>query len=323
MATKGDTIFELRMKLDALAQAMAELRKIGEATLPRLAAFAGVPPPTLKSIVSSGRMSERRAQSLLTKCGVPHSDPSWIDRRYTDDDRRRGGSNYKGFDTAANFRKHVRRSLGLEVETRRTLKPLQPKSLDSHIAALALSGSGQGAADDQALLVFLEIDMSPSYESEFAFGFKKVRIRIQLKEDTSLAIGARLGEGRVVHLSPAEAHLSPPESHPRPAELVARGTAYEPIWELSVAQEVLRTRYVTTDDPFFQLLSGEIGEEFDVELSAQLRDGSLSHADGTPIEQGAREAIIAILMAKRICEDPNHGWLLLGKQRLRIVRWER
>jgi hypothetical protein len=182
--------------------------------------------------------------------------------------------------------------------------------LDSHIASISLSDAGQGAVGDQPIVALLQVDLSPSFDpSGYSYGFKRVRIRLLLEADVGLEIRERLGRSAPVQLAAAR--------------LTARGTDTDPIWELTVDTGILNGEFSTKEQHLFRLINGHIGMEFDVELSAQLYDGSLARSDGTSPKRRVREVIIERLLAKRIGSAPNaHGWLELGKQKLRIVRLE-
>jgi len=306
MALRGLFIHQLARKIDVLTEAMAELGKIAKASRPLLANCARIPPKTLQSAVSSERVSEEVQDKLATFCEVDLLHSSWLDPEEPELARREAG--YAGTDTADNFRRHVRMSLGLRVDPRRLLREVHARMLDSHIASIAVSDAGQAVVVDQPIEVFLQVDLSPIYDPS-GCGFRKVRIRFVPDTPGNLRIGDRLGLNEPVLLGKAL--------------LRARGTQSNPIWELAVDGGILDGECSTKDGCLCHLFEGQIGTEFNVELSAQLYDGTLLRSDGTAPEPRTRQVIIAKLLAKKMGnEADDHGWLMLGVQKLRIVKSE-
>jgi hypothetical protein len=312
MAAKGEFVYQLPRKIDVLAEAMAELEKIEKASRPALAENAGIQYRTLQSAISSERVTTEVRDKLAAFCEIDLDHPTWIDKEQSSDARRAGGSRYEGADTADNFRSYVRTTIGLRADPERLLKVTHSQMLNSHIATISVSDAGQAVVGNEPIAMFLQIDLSPSYDpSGYGYGFKKVRIRV-LMENAAFEIRDRLGREGRVQLSKAW--------------LTARGTDNDPFWELAVDDGIpgiLSGECSTTEQHLCRLFNGQIGAEFRVELSAQLYDGSLTRIDGVKPEPRVREAIVERLLAKRIGDNDkpiDHGWLTLGMQTLRIVK---
>jgi hypothetical protein len=301
----GERIYQLDKKIDALVETMGDLEKINPRSRTNLAHFARIDPALLERICTTGTIPPSVATVLGECCRFDIDDCAWNDRLVAPEQK--GPPNYQGRDTALAFRRYLRSLCKLELQPALLLKSLSIETLDPNLASFALSDLGQETQFDQSLCVFLQLDMTPGWApSGYAYAFRKVRIRLIVDDDGGVDIRKRLGYPTAINIANAI--------------LQARGTVYEPFWELFIDDGVLEGEYSTRDQHLFEILRASQGLGFAAELSFQLFDGSLLRADNKPLVSRAKETIIERLMAKRITTDtPDQGWLVLGRQILQIA----
>lgn len=186
-------IHALLPKLKAMAEVLDELGNISDASLKKLAAHAQINYNTLKSSWLSGRLSKTNEVRLANTLEFDLDHSAWIDTSV--DARRRSeaeGHNYPGADTAANFRHMLRRIHDLPTENFVRLESQRPELLDSNLAILDMSDSGQQTASNEALELFFSLVLEPGYhESGLSYGFCRVRLRFRFTDRSRAKLNKR------------------------------------------------------------------------------------------------------------------------------------
>lgn len=302
-------IHALPAKLRVMAEVLHEKRSIKRPSLKELAAHVKINYNTLKSSRSDGRLSKAIELKLAGCFSFDSEDSAWIDTRV--DARRRSlaeGHDYPGRDTVANFRYMLRALHSLPTDQFVRLESQRPELLDSNLAVLDMSDSGQHTVSNEALELFFSIILEPGYhESGLSFGFCRARLRFLFREGSQAKLNRRLGDKDEIEIANAK--------------LSARGGVHGPEWFLAIPDAVLQGEYVNSGAALCQLSGCQVGELFHAELSVRLMDGSLRSSCGGELPYDTKRIIIEQLFAERLRENSDtQGWLTFGRQALRIVR---
>jgi hypothetical protein len=293
-------------KLRAMAEVLHETQKIDRASLRSLAEYARINYETLKTARREGRLSGLNEAKLAKAAGFSPKDSIWLDTSVAPSRRSQAeGMDYPGKDTVSEFRHMLRSAHGVPVGHFIRLASHRPELLDSNLAVLDVSDSGQQTDSGQAIQLFLSAILEPGYhESGLSFGFCRVRFRLVFEPDSRAQLNNRLGEVNIVN-----------------AILSVRGGSHLPEWLLAVSDGVLQGEYLTKD-PLCEIRGFALGEAFNAELSVRPTDGTLRAAPcGGELPSKEKKVIIEQLFAERLKDNmDSQGWLALGIQRLRIVR---
>lgn len=300
-------VYKLQRKLELCAETLSEVGLLKSAKLDHLAAYIGVPLPTIRSACAIGKISEAVEEKLCDKCDFPNNNQYWIDTTQTDDERRLAKDTYSGRDTPFNFRKFIRHTWRLPVASGLILKGTQRSLADELFASFAIVSTGQQISTDGVIIAFLEIDINlMRYEDErnyvVFYGFNRMIFQIVLQDDIKLT--SRLG-------------LNSPEAVSN-GLLRARGTSQDPYWELSVNNGVLDGDY-STKSPIFEINDARENCALKAFLKVHLHDGSLRRKDAQPFQSVAKQRVAELLMSRCIGKHKN-GYITIGIQKLAVVK---
>ena len=302
-------IHALPAKLKAMAEVLYEKGRVARPSLKELAAYANIHYEALKSSRTKGRLSRTNETKLATALGFDVDNSAWLDTSVAPSRRSRAeGHDYPGRDSSDEFRYMLRSAHDLPAGHFIRVESQRPSLLDSNLAILGLSDSGQQTASYQALQLFFSIILEPGYhESGLSFGFCRVRLRFVFEGGSRVQLISRLGADAEIEIANAK--------------LSVRGGPHLPEWYLAIPDGVLQGEYVNRADALCELAGTKIGESFFAELSVRLMDGMLRAPCGAQLPGDVKKIIIKQLFAQRLEENADsQGWLTLGRQELRIVR---
>lgn len=312
MATRGTQFHALEPKLWIIAETICELGETRRGSRRELARFAGINYDRLKAAWRLGRLSADLQEKLARAGGFDGSDPTWIDPDVSPKDRSKPDDvHYPGRDTAERFRAMIRHRRGLQGAETIRIANHRPRLIDSNIATFTVEDSGQGAGLNRSAQMFFTIVLEPGYHpSGFAYGFRRVRLRLRFSEKSRMRLTNRLAYGKYVEINRAI--------------LTVRGDEHNSEWFLEVQDAILEGEFATRDNPLCDLIGLALGEEFEAELSVRLLDGTLKSLNGEALPDPQKRRIIELLSAKKLPDSvDSHGWLSLGLQKLCIVRADR
>lgn len=284
---------------------MVEAGQMDKSTQQSFADFLGIPISTLKSARSKWLISRNLQLLLAVKCKVDIKDPSWNDPSVDRALKCKANYNYPGKDTPQHFKDTFLAKWKLLPARVHRLNGKHPKTLDVTMVSFSISDLGRITQVGQNLSVFLQLDITPARSNNgYVYGFTKANIRLFLDNDTSLEVMQIAGKSNKKNISGAY--------------LKAYGNRFQPFWVIEAMNGVLNGGYSITNDPLFQLTNHEPGHTFDAALTVYPYDASLKRADGKPLPSRTKQAIIEILMRKKIGDLDFTGGLKLSVQELRI-----
>ncbi len=307
MATRGTEIFGLEQKIRIIAEVLHKLGRLKSPSRREFATSAGIDYDRLKAAWRGERLSTNLENQIAKTAEFDVSDPTWIDSDISLTARSASnGRSCARRDMPDNFRDMLRRRHSL-VENVQIVAD-HPKLLDSNLLIFSVAGSGQGSVIDRPAPLFFSIVVEPGYSPPgLIYGFRRVRPRLILREETPIRIKDRLGAGSPVEIGGAL--------------LSVRGDEHHSEWHLSNDTTMLRGDFVTTDNPFCSLVKFAIDDEFEAEVSVRPLDGALVGPDGTELSNKAKQRVIELLQSKKLqAAYDSQGWISLGLQRLRIAR---
>jgi hypothetical protein len=311
MASRGTELHALEQKIRIIAETLYELGIIKNPSRREFAHVAGINYDALKAAWSSGRLSPELQEKIAQVGGFDQTDPCWNDPSVQPNKRSMSDSaDYPGRDTVANFRHMVRRRHALVPEIIK-VKDERPRLLDSNLMTFAVGDLGQGGALDQPASLFFTVVLEPGYHpSGFTYGFRRIRLRLNFEEKSSIRMKDRLACGSAVEIAGAI--------------LTTRGDEHHSEWFLEVETSMLQGEFASKDSALCNLTGFFVGEQFEADVSVRLLDGTLVGQEGVELGSINKKRIIEILSAKKLPNVPgSQGWLSLGVQKLTIVRGDR
>lgn len=313
MRHRNVPIYQLERKVTAMTEVLFQSGQIATQGRSALAEFAGVNIKTLNSSIAVGGATKEVQEKLARACNFATESRSWIDTTLSDDERRKPREPYPGLDAAENFHQHLRVQNGLDTRSPTQLFGDRPNVKAPDLASFALSDFGQSTPPGEAVLIFLEVDLTPGLDEwDYEYGFSRIRIRPKFPSEPSIEIKERLG-----HQDPCQIGN---------AKLEGKGTEYHPYWEISTISDngVLEGDYSTRDGPLFKLKVPGVPYHFSAELRVRLRDGTLRAKGEKPLPKRNKRLIIQRLIALMLEDELDvSGWQTLGSQSLTIRRLDR
>jgi hypothetical protein len=309
MPIKTEPIYKFREKVGVIVETLADAGDIADATLDELCRRGSISLSTLKSALSAYGVTLSLQERLSNVGKFSRSDITWIDRELTASSRKftektviaRHCSERR--DTPEAFRGMLRARWGLFGAPSLCLHAAVPQCRDPHLATFLLSDLGQITAPGSPLQVFLKVRFSPGYfKAGYAYGFRAVRIRLELDKEMSQTLRSPLGQD--------DGPLLIREGQLR---------CCLPYWEFRTNTGTLNGEYSTAPAPLFVLIDQNPGNAFEAVLEVQVYDGSIAASDGEDLRSNAKRVIISRLIAEELgdelCRGENHnGWVEIARQ---------
>jgi hypothetical protein len=236
MAPRGKEIFNLHRKIHIIAEVLHELERLKRPPSPKeFATHAGIDYNALKAAWREKRISTDLERQIAEAAEFSVSDPTWIDNDVSATARSASNGRSSAMrDTPDNFRDMLRRRHGLLENVQ--IVADHPKLLDSNLLIFSVAGSGQGSVINRPTPLFFSILLEPGYSPPgFIYGFRRVRLRLILKDETSIRIKDRLGVGSPVEIGGAL--------------LSVRGDEHHSEWLLSNVSTMLRELHPVPKTP--------------------------------------------------------------------------
>lgn len=310
MATKGREIHDLPEKIRVIAETLYRIGEVDRPSRAALKAVFGEPAYNrLKKTWGSGRLSGDLEKLIAEKVGFSIRDPSWVDEAVppTDRAKRVPDLTYAGRDTVRLFREMLDALIVGPADKIPSLLISEERTvlLNEELIRFSVEGTGQGSLPSMGAQLFFSINASAGHRNGFAYGFRRVRLRLSFDSASSARAENRLGHETKVEINDAI--------------LEAGGSRQHPEWYIHVPKGILLGDYNTTASPFCTVEEFRLGEQFSAELSIQLIDGSLSTVNGNPLPRFQKQRVIELLTAKHLFGERTSTWISLGQQILRVV----
>ncbi len=271
------TIFKKRST--RCARCSPPQKKVPTASRAHLAEYCQINPHTLKSACDSKKLTfSLDLESKLAKGGkFEITAPAWNDQCISPADKRVGRSNYRGRDTAIEFRKFIFLTWGIGTTHRLSLQGMRPNTLDADLASFSISDLGQNVSAEEPINAFLQLDIAPAYTDcgRYQYGFCLVNVRLNLPQGNDKKVSNRSAQSECSYLGGAE--------------LRARGNEFEPFWELRARSGILHGEYATREAPLCQLVNHQAGDKFEAVLYIRHTGEHLNKIDGEPLSSAAKK----------------------------------
>lgn len=308
MASRGTEVHALGTKLSVIAQTLHELKRIPHPSRRDFARFSLLNYDSLKAAWKLGRISEDLQEKIAAIAGFNISDPSWIDQNIAPHNRSQPDTTYyTGRDSVTNFRYMLRHTHGLAAEVIRIIGAV-PELVDRNLLSFSVEDSRQGTRLDKTASLFLTMIIDHGYlPSGLIYGFRRVRLRLSLPENSALKISDLLARTNPVKMGTAS--------------LSGRGDSYNPEWFLEAQTLPLCGEYGTREDPLCSLEGFTLEDEFKAEVAVRPMDGSVIKRNGTDLSSNNKRRVLEALAAKRLVGTvDSQGWISLGMQTLAVIR---
>lgn len=315
MPASGHYIFQLRLKVGAMANVCYEAGERSAPTANALLRMSGIPPSTLSSRLEQGTITQRLEAKLANAVGFSPQWRTWNDRSLgerhkRDYDRRPGNeaAGYLGRDSASAFEKQLRIEKGLSAETFTSLQAEVPELQDRNVLMFEMEGTSQKTLLGEPLELLMTVIAEPGrFQSGATFRFRRLRIMIIADSGSS----ARIEEPSVIR-GPLIV---------RDARIHRRGRGKTAHWFIEAEKGGLDGEYFTSDNSFSQVSGLEIGEQFRAIVSFNSADKNSVVVDGTRELSVNEMRVLAKIFSLTLPGSlDSQGWITLGVQRLKCVR---